>query len=48
MQILNTVGILNLTIPNPETFEIQILEGLISNGPVFKGLGFSYGFSPNH
>ena len=41
----STMVIWNLTIWNPETFEIQI-----SNGPVLKCSGFSYDYSynPNH
>ena len=40
----NAVGIRNLTIQNPETFEIWTFKDYILNGPYFKG----YSVSPNH
>ena len=41
----HTVGILNPTIWNSETFEIRTFESGISSGLVFEWSGFSYGYS---
>ena len=46
----DSVGIRNPTIPNLGIFEILNFEDLISNGPIFKGSGytFSYRSGPDH
>ena len=44
MKSINTVGIWNLTIWNPQA---GLCEGQISNGLAFKWLSFTYGYSPN-
>ena len=42
--LIHTVGIWNPTIWTPETFESGLCKDRISNGLIFEGLGFSYGY----
>ena len=41
-------GTENRTFENQKHLKSEIFEGQISNGPVLKWSGFSYGYSPNH
>ena len=46
---LGTVGIWNMTIPNPNKHtKSWLFEDQISNGLVCKGSGYNYSYSPNH